>query len=82
MGDHGTGAAMMGDVATWIPSTCATCGGLRDGEDGPPWPFHTKGFFSCECEDDAAADADAAGASTPTPTAPAAPQPGAAPDER
>ena len=53
MGSHGTGAAKMGGVPTWIPVTCPTCGGLRDGEDGPPWPFHAKGFHACECDEDA-----------------------------
>jgi hypothetical protein len=52
MGAHRTGAATMGGVPTWIPFTCPVCGGLRDGEDGPPWPFHAKGFHACECEDD------------------------------
>ena len=43
---------MMGGVPTWVPSTCPVCGGLRDGEGGPPWPFHAKGFHACECDDD------------------------------
>jgi len=52
MVDHGTGAARLQGMATWIPFTCATCGGLRDGEDGPPWPFHAKGFHPCECDEE------------------------------
>ena len=37
---------------TWIPVVCPACGGLRDGEDGPPWPFHAKGRYPCECGED------------------------------
>jgi hypothetical protein len=36
----------------WVAVTCPTCGGLRNGDDGPPWPFHVKGRYGCECGDD------------------------------
>jgi hypothetical protein len=57
----------MAGVPTWIPSTCPVCGGLRDGEGGPPWPFHAKGFHACECHDEYESS-DAAVAVAPAPS--------------